>query len=90
MPLSPTRVALLVVMWLRCVLRFFHRSPNKPLLKVYLLQRVSNIVRAQRQLVAFSRVYLDAGESRDVLMDLEVDRYLPIVNRQYVWELETG
>jgi len=58
--------------------------------QVYLLQRVSNIVRAQRQLVAFSRVYLDAGESRDVLMDLEVDRYLPIVNRQYVWELETG
>ncbi|KAE9394989.1 hypothetical protein BT96DRAFT_826850 [Gymnopus androsaceus JB14] len=55
--------------------------PDKPLLNVYLLQRVSNIVRAQRQLVAFSRVYLDAGESRDVLTNLEVDRYLPIVNR---------
>jgi len=58
--------------------------------QVYLLQRVSNIVHAERQLVAFSRVYLDAGESSDVLMDLEVDRYLPIVNRQYKWELETG
>ncbi|KAF5391780.1 hypothetical protein D9757_001758 [Collybiopsis confluens] len=58
--------------------------------QVYLLARVSTIVRASKQLVAFNRVYLDAGESKEVSMDLEVDRYLPIVNRQNVWELETG
>ncbi|KAJ3802390.1 glycoside hydrolase family 3 protein [Lentinula aff. detonsa] len=58
--------------------------------QVYLLARISNIVRAQRQLVAFSRVYLAASESREITMDLEVDRYLPIVNRRYEWELEGG
>ncbi|KAF9259836.1 glycoside hydrolase family 3 protein [Marasmius fiardii PR-910] len=58
--------------------------------QVYLLQRVSSIVRAERQLVAFKRVYLDAGESVEVTMDLEVDRFLPIVNRRYEWELEKG
>ncbi|KAJ3760099.1 glycoside hydrolase family 3 protein [Lentinula raphanica] len=58
--------------------------------QVYLLARVSNIVQAARQLVAFTRVYLAAGESREIVMDLEVDRYLPIVNRQNRWELERG
>ncbi|KAJ3882409.1 glycoside hydrolase family 3 protein [Lentinula edodes] len=58
--------------------------------QIYLLARVSNIVRAERQLVAFTRVYLNAGESKHITMDLEVDRYLPIVNRQYNWELEAG
>jgi len=58
--------------------------------QVYLLARVSNIVRAERQLVAFNRVYLDAGETMEVNMHLEVNRYLPIVNRQYQWELEAG
>ncbi|THU97562.1 glycoside hydrolase [Dendrothele bispora CBS 962.96] len=58
--------------------------------QVYLLARVSNIVRPARQLVAFKRVYLDAGESQDVSMTLDVDEFLPIVNRRYEWELETG
>ncbi|KAJ3778545.1 glycoside hydrolase family 3 protein [Lentinula raphanica] len=58
--------------------------------QVYLLARVSNIVQAARQLVAFTRVYLAAGESREIVMDLEVDRYLPIMNRQNRWELERG
>ncbi|KAL0566267.1 hypothetical protein V5O48_015744, partial [Marasmius crinis-equi] len=58
--------------------------------QVYLLQRVSTVVRAERQLVAFKRVYLEAGESADVTLDLEVDRFLPIVNRRYEWEIEKG
>lgn len=81
---------MLEVMLLRYIVQFFRWSLSQYPVQVYLLQRVSNIVHAERQLVAFSRVYLDAGESSDVLMDLEVDRYLPIVNRQYKWELETG
>ncbi|KAK7453331.1 hypothetical protein VKT23_012010 [Stygiomarasmius scandens] len=58
--------------------------------QVYLLPRVSNIVRPVRQLVAFKRVYLDAGDSRDIEMSLDVDEFLPIVNRKYEWELERG
>ncbi|TRM55149.1 glycosyl hydrolase family 3 C-terminal domain-containing protein [Schizophyllum amplum] len=59
-------------------------------LQVYLLVRRSTIVRPQKQLVAFTRVYLDAGETRTVEMQLEVDRYLPIVDRAWKWVLEEG
>ncbi|KAJ7274830.1 glycoside hydrolase family 3 protein [Mycena rebaudengoi] len=58
--------------------------------QVYLLRRVSTVVRAVKQLVAFSRVYLEPKETQIVSMSLEVDRFLPIVNREYQWELETG
>ncbi|PBK80691.1 glycoside hydrolase family 3 protein [Armillaria gallica] len=58
--------------------------------QVYLLVRVSTIVRPQKQLVAFDRVYLDAGQTKVVTMELEVDRYLRIINRKYEWELERG
>ena len=58
--------------------------------QVYLLQRVSSISRPVKQLVAFNRVYLDAGSSTTATMDLEVNRFLPILNRQYEWELEKG
>ncbi|KAK0205764.1 glycoside hydrolase family 3 protein [Desarmillaria ectypa] len=58
--------------------------------QVYLLVRVSTIVRPQKQLVAFDRVYLDAGQTKVATMELEVDRYLRIVNRRYEWELEKG
>ena len=58
--------------------------------QVYLLQRVSQIVQPVKQLVAFSRVYLEPGESSTVNVDLEVDRYLQILNRRYEWELEKG
>ncbi|KAK8170598.1 glycoside hydrolase family 3 protein [Phyllosticta citribraziliensis] len=58
--------------------------------QVYLLQRVSQITQPVKQLVAFQRVYLEAGESRTVAMNLDVDRFLPILNRQYVFELEKG
>lgn len=58
--------------------------------QVYLLGRVSQIVQPVKQLVAFTRVYLEPGEQANVPMDLEVDRYLKILNRKYQWELEKG
>lgn len=58
--------------------------------QVYLLGRVSSITRPVRQLVAFTRVYLAAGETQTVNMDLEVGRYLPILDRAYNWVVETG
>lgn len=58
--------------------------------QVYLLQRVSQISQPVKQLVAFTRVYLEPGETKVVTMDLEVDRYLKILNRKYEWEVEKG
>ncbi|KAJ6591411.1 hypothetical protein B0H10DRAFT_779131 [Mycena sp. CBHHK59/15] len=45
---------------------------------------------AVKQLVAFSRVYLAPQESQVTVMTLEVDRFLPVLNRDYEWELQTG
>ncbi|TVY94156.1 Beta-glucosidase B [Lachnellula willkommii] len=58
--------------------------------QVYLLARVSAITQPVKQLMAFQRVYLDVGERTTVQMELEVDRYLPILNRAFEWELEKG
>ncbi|KAL1734585.1 glycoside hydrolase family 3 protein [Schizophyllum commune] len=58
--------------------------------QVYLLVRRSTIVRPQKQLVAFARVYLEPGETQAVEIQLEVDRYLPIVDRTWKWVLEEG
>ncbi|KAJ7219664.1 glycoside hydrolase family 3 protein [Mycena haematopus] len=58
--------------------------------QVYLLLRTSTVTVPVQQLVAFSRVYLDAGESTVATMSLEVDRFLRIVNRENEWELEKG
>jgi hypothetical protein len=58
--------------------------------QVYLLNRVSQIVQPLKQLVAFARIYLSPGQSEIVQMQLEVDRYLKILNRKYQWELERG
>lgn len=58
--------------------------------QIYLLGRISSITTPLKQLMAFQRVYLDAGESKKVEMELEVDRYLPILNREAEWELEKG
>ncbi|KAE8443991.1 hypothetical protein EG329_001120 [Mollisiaceae sp. DMI_Dod_QoI] len=58
--------------------------------QVYLLQRVSSTTQSVKQLMAFTRVYLDANETRVVRMELEVNRYLPILNRMWEWELERG
>lgn len=58
--------------------------------QVYLLGRTSSIVQPVKQLVAFQRVYLDVGEETTVNMELDVDRYLTIINRWDEWELEKG
>ena len=58
--------------------------------QVYALVRVSSIVQPVKQLVAFRRVDLDIGEEATVSMDLDVDRYLTIINRKDEWELEKG
>ncbi|KAI1811333.1 glycoside hydrolase family 3 protein [Poronia punctata] len=58
--------------------------------QVYSLARVSTIVQPVRQLVAFRRVEIDAGHEAMIDMELEVDRYLAILNRGYEWEVEKG
>ena len=58
--------------------------------QVYLLGRVSSITRPVRQLVAFTRVYLAAGETQSVRMELDVGRYLSILDRAYNWVVEKG
>lgn len=35
-------------------------------------------------------MYLEAGETREVEPELDVDRYLTILNRKYAWVLERG
>ena len=58
--------------------------------QVYLLNRISSITRPVRQLVAFRRVYLEAGETKTVTMEFEVSRYLAILDRRYEWTVEKG
>lgn len=58
--------------------------------QIYLLGRISSIVQPVKQLVAFQRVYLAAGQETVVQLELEVDRYLTIINRWDEWELEKG
>lgn len=58
--------------------------------QIYLLGRISSIVQPVKQLVAFRRVYLSAGEETVVHLDLEVDRYLTIIDRWDEWVLEKG
>ncbi|KAI1368392.1 glycoside hydrolase family 3 protein [Xylaria arbuscula] len=58
--------------------------------QVYSLSRVSSVVQPTRQLVAFKREYIGPGQEAKIEMELDVDRYLTILNRQYQWELERG
>lgn len=58
--------------------------------QVYVLGRVGSITRPTKQLVAFTRVYLAAGQSQTVTMDLEVSRYLTILDKGYQWTVEQG
>ncbi|KAI8626050.1 glycoside hydrolase family 3 protein [Xylariaceae sp. FL1651] len=58
--------------------------------QVYNLARVSSIVQPARQLVAFKREDIEAGQEKSIEMELEADRYLAILNRVYEWELEKG
>ncbi|EPE08508.1 glycoside hydrolase family 3 protein [Ophiostoma piceae UAMH 11346] len=60
-------------------------------MQVYLLGRVSTITQPVRQLVAFKRVDLEAGESAVVSAPpLDVDRYLQILDRTNKYVLERG
>ncbi|KAI0805272.1 glycoside hydrolase family 3 protein [Xylaria sp. FL0064] len=58
--------------------------------QVYSLSRVSSIVQPVRQLVAFKREYIERGQEAVIEMELDVDRYLTMLNRKYDWELEKG
>ena len=58
--------------------------------QVYVLGRVSSITRPTKQLVAFTRVYLAPGQSTTLEMDLEVSRYLTVLNKGYQWMVEPG
>ncbi|KAI1179979.1 glycoside hydrolase family 3 protein [Nemania sp. FL0916] len=58
--------------------------------QVYTLSRVSSVVQPVRQLVTFKREYIGPGEEATIEMDLDVDRYLTILNRSNEWELEKG
>ncbi|KAI1767029.1 glycoside hydrolase family 3 protein [Hypoxylon sp. FL1150] len=59
-------------------------------LQVYVLARVSSVVQPVKQLVAFQRVDIPAGEEAVTSMNLDVDRYLTILNRKNEWQLEKG
>ncbi|KAF2643591.1 glycoside hydrolase family 3 protein [Massarina eburnea CBS 473.64] len=58
--------------------------------QVYLLQRVSQITQPLKQLVAFQRVYVEPGETVTAHMELEVERYLRMLDRGYEWVVEKG
>ncbi|PMD28971.1 glycoside hydrolase family 3 protein, partial [Hyaloscypha variabilis F] len=58
--------------------------------QVYLLRSVSSITQPMRRLMAFQRAYLKVRETKTVRMELDVDRYLPVLNRDWKWELEKG
>ncbi|CAH0022480.1 unnamed protein product [Clonostachys rhizophaga] len=59
--------------------------------QIYLLRRQgSSVTTPNKQLVAFTRVYLDAGDATTVTLQLEVDLYLPLINRSYERVLEAG
>ncbi|KAF2448507.1 glycoside hydrolase family 3 protein [Karstenula rhodostoma CBS 690.94] len=58
--------------------------------QVYLLQRVSAISQPLKQLVAFQRVYVGAGETVTARMEVEVERYLRMLDRGYEWVVEKG
>lgn len=58
--------------------------------QVYLQRRISSIVQPMRQMVAFQRVYLDAGEERTIEMTLDPSRFLLLYTREKTWEVEKG
>ncbi|KAL0935013.1 uncharacterized protein CTRU02_209604 [Colletotrichum truncatum] len=67
-----------------------HIDIPKPV-SIYLLRRNnSSVVMANKQLVAFGRFYVESGKTVDATLELDVDRYLPTINRQYERELERG
>ncbi|KAF2170658.1 glycoside hydrolase family 3 protein [Zasmidium cellare ATCC 36951] len=65
-------------------------TPGSYTPQIYLLGRVSSITQPVKQLVAFQRVYLEGGESRQITLEVDVDRYLKILNRVNEWVVEGG
>lgn len=51
---------------------------------------MSSITRPTKQLVAFTRLYLAPGQPTTVSMDLEVSRYLTVLDKGYQWTVEPG
>lgn len=64
--------------------------PGSHVPQLYLPQRVSQISQPVLQLISFDRVYLNPGEERTVQLNVDVQRYLRILNRKYEWEVEKG
>ncbi|KAJ0416470.1 glycosyl hydrolase family 3 C-terminal domain-containing protein [Aspergillus carlsbadensis] len=59
--------------------------------QIYLLRRHgSSVTTPDKQHVASTRPYLDAGETATATLKLEVDRFLPVINRSYERVLEAG
>jgi hypothetical protein len=58
--------------------------------QIYLLQRVSQITQPLQQLVAFQRVYVEPGQKVTARMELEVGRYLRMLDRRYEWVVGKG
>ncbi|KAH8430722.1 uncharacterized protein LDX57_008384 [Aspergillus melleus] len=59
--------------------------------QIYLLRREgSSVTTANKQLVAFTRLHIEPRQTKTATMDLEVDRFLPVINRSYERVLETG
>ncbi|KAI3337565.1 glycoside hydrolase family 3 protein [Xylariaceae sp. AK1471] len=77
-------------------IRFTARVKNTGLVngsyvaQVYSLARVSSIVQPVKQLVTFKREEIGPSQEATIDMELDVDRYLTILNREYDWELEKG
>ena len=57
--------------------------------QLYLRDRVASVVQPERQLKAFERITLEAGESRDMIFDLGPDSFA-IVDNNMQWTVEPG
>ncbi|CAH0019982.1 unnamed protein product, partial [Clonostachys rhizophaga] len=59
--------------------------------QIYLLRRQGlSVTTPDKQLVAFTRLYINTGETATVTLELDIDRYLPVINRSYERVLEIG
>lgn len=55
---------------------------------MYLLWRTASVAQPVKQLYGFSNVELDADESKEVIIDLDVARYLSGYDAKYRWVVE--
>ncbi|KAH0614216.1 uncharacterized protein H6S33_006102 [Morchella sextelata] len=58
--------------------------------QIYLLQRVASISQPVKQLVGFTEVDLQPGETQKVSIQLDVNRYLSGYDRWMKWRVEPG